>query len=106
MSAIVLRRIFLNKFPYGSLNMSATTITSQGRIYMKKGRIITVVLIGLLLAGGLILASCGSKCVGCYDDREFDFASGHQLGTLKVCTGNTGNQNCAVRRGGRTCDCD
>jgi hypothetical protein len=31
---------------------------------MKKSKILVVGLIGLLLAGGLGLASCGEKCVG------------------------------------------
>lgn len=64
---------------------------------MKKGKILALALIGLMLAGGLALASCRAGCEG--------------AGTCKI-EGSKGsactNQKCAVFKkatGTRECDC-
>jgi len=48
---------------------------------MKKGKILVVGLIGLLMVGGLLLTGCGSKCNGkckvAFDEngKRFEFSS-------------------------------
>jgi hypothetical protein len=52
---IILYTSFKESYIYGGKDR-------KGDFSMKKSKILVVVLIGLLLAGGLILAGCGAKC--------------------------------------------
>ena len=68
---------------------------------MKKSKLLVIALIGLMLAGGLALASCRANCVG---DGNCTYDNNNNKGTL--CT----DVSCAAlkavsNRSSGTCDC-
>ena len=64
-------------------------------IFMKKGKLLAVALIGLMLAGGLVLASCRGGCVGAGTcEVKNGIGSGCTDRGCAVYKSNTGNLKC------------
>ncbi|GBU28177.1 hypothetical protein R84B8_01735 [Treponema sp. R8-4-B8] len=64
---------------------------------MKKSKLLILGLLALMLAGGLVLASCSQKCNG---GCNFDMFMGNECDTgtkncSNRCNGNCGNYGCS-----------
>ena len=71
------------------------------RLFMKKGKFLVLGLIALMLAGGLALASCGSKCPGIFGDGKGECSISADSKSVTNCT-----DGCVVgKSAGFKCDC-
>jgi hypothetical protein len=57
--------VIVNKFPYGNLKYLSGDKNRRG-VFMKKGKILVVSLIALLITGGLVLTGCDDYFGGYY----------------------------------------
>jgi hypothetical protein len=83
------------------------------RLFMKKSKLLVLGLITLMLAGGLILASCGEKCPGhpvtgngeCHNyNYTYDPKTGYGACTDDSCAVNKAIRETPIDRS-KKCDC-